>query len=737
MKVASVAQSSPSCCPQVNDFAKRFHVAGDDDDAAPNSDAAHAPEPGHDRTGGLGYYEFSFDEFDLTVPRTYDQGHRIQFSIAGINDALLEPGRFLRLAIKQMRYLGSGNKRFPKAWLDDNPRNGRYVHPQVLKERLPDSGGLDDTHTPPMAAAPCPWSELARARLLTLHRQETGDNIDTFLKMGFSEDAVSCASSHREQHIAECGHLPALWSAFNARIPGSTPMPIDMFLTEQSAVEMFEAMSMLIQSRYLVNVGVFTSDEKIETVVNKGEFFSIEQLNVPPFVIIDPESGDIFVLRERGGNVLSLIDDIVSKQLGRKVAEAFNAQSSSDADMGEPEIVLGLVPRETYETFGNINAHFRNLLALEILVHSLVELKLDKKFTNRKNHDRFAGMLSGALNQALQLSQLEEMYRGRCWWAVTRGELGHETEAMLQYNEQRGLSRDVLRSAWDYKLRQRISNKYIDQGEVSAKLVLDLLKDFHPTDAITFSINTTVTKRDIVGMIKTPMYHNGIEGSVVEARINALNSSYSNAFKGAPRLYSQKELDYMVTNVKGQTQRRKITARLLDGGSVFFLLDYMVSDDANKMNNAAESHASLCRVYLEESRPERSPGRVLVVEWLEGVFNNIYKLCAVPMLTYLSAYLRVQVEQREFSIENTFVIKGGNGPCAIIALYAANERMRRLVESRNQKHSKPYTLTEDKGKLYEVDLAYSLILNQAPSTPGHSNPAPQLSDRKRKRAPMS
>jgi len=195
------AESPSSYWPQVNDFAKRFNVVGDDDDAAPTTDAA--PEAGLDRTGGLGYHEFSFKEDDLTVPRTYDRGHLIQFGIAGINDALLEPGRFLRLAIKQMRYLGSGNKRFPEAWLDDKPRIGRYVHPQVLKERLPVSGGLD--HTPPMAAAPCPWSELARARLLTLHKQETGDNIDTFLEMGFSEDAVSCASSHREQHIAECG----------------------------------------------------------------------------------------------------------------------------------------------------------------------------------------------------------------------------------------------------------------------------------------------------------------------------------------------------------------------------------------------------------------------------------------------------------------------------------------------------------------------------------------------------
>jgi hypothetical protein len=130
----------------------------------------------------------------------------------------------------------------------------------------------------------------------------------------------------------------------------------------------------------------------------------------------------------------------------------------------------------------------------------------------------------------------------------------------------------------------------------------------------------------------------------------------------------------MMTNIKGTAQRKKLTSRLYWGKSVYFLMLHEVSMELSQKYKTS-SHASLCKVrYTRDSRQ-------LVVHWLEGVFANVYKLCAVPMLTYLSLYFNAVVRQIDYAFDKTLRTIVDAPYCGTIALYAAEERMRKEVSS--------------------------------------------------------
>jgi hypothetical protein len=138
-----------------------------------------------------------------------------------------------------------------------------------------------------------------------------------------------------------------------------------------------------------------------------------------------------------------------------------------------------------------------------------------------------------------------------------------------------------------------------------------------------------------------------------------------------------------------------------------------VSDKATELNEEAESHAALCKVTLSAPSKNKKDGSVkreIVVEWLEGVFENIYKLCAVPTLTYLSMYFGVDVRQIEFSHKKTLRIQSKKPSCVVKALYAANERMRTISDSHETSDWHSYVLTEEEADEYTRKLMYSLIL---------------------------
>jgi hypothetical protein len=501
-----------------------------------------------------------------------------------------------------------------------------------------------------------------------------------------------------------------LWTVFNVRSPASSPVVCKLFLDDgmKNRDKFYFSMQMLIQSRYLVNVGVYYFEDGIRSFT-QDEFFTKEELQVPPFVILVPSTGDVFVFTKLNGDVFSLFDSAESQSLGKTVGNEFR-RLSGEAQSGTnlhpwPVTIHGLVPEEIRVTMGSPNSNTRNTVALEILLHTLVGLDLGLD-TLADNKGRFSYLLAQSLNKCIAFPKFKLEYLERCCWAITRGELGHETEAMQRFNEKRGLEK-VKRSSWNFKKRMDASFLYSLNGRVRKDHVLDLLNDFHPSDAITFSNNVVVIKKDVMDLVEAPLC-DGVYDSVFLARVNALNTSYSD--NGGPRLYTQRELDYMMTQVMGMKQRKRLTSRLLKGGFVFCLLNYEISPEAKKLNENADDHASLCKVYLEGPSNE-IPKRHLVVEWLEGVFDNIFKLCAVPLLTYLSMYFGVQVKQIEYSRYRTLEIEDAPGPCVPTALYAANERMQRLVETRNRYDWEPYTLTLEEGQDYEFELVCSILFH--------------------------
>lgn len=707
---------------QINDYANQFQINSNRDnqpDPMPNQ------EPAAISLQGLGYHslpsDIALDDSTLVIPVDLDVSHeepfssKFTFALGGknksnmdyINKEIFEPGHFLRKAIEQMYYFPLDHHYMPTQWLEESAFEGRYVHPAILKERqsLTETEPLEDNYY-------CKWSELWRAHMLSEHSEEIGDNIDEFLLRQKGKTSFSIID-HLKEQTEQCEHLPVIWTVLNARSPTSLPETYKIFLSDFdiTGIIYYQAMLRLIQSRYLVNLCMYSLESRRISSVIRKTGFTKEELQVPPFVITVPSSGDIFVLTETNGDIFSLYDSAESLELGAKVGKAFRRMLAKHADKKplkplQPVMAHGLVSQEIGDMIGEPRNFTRTSVGLEILLHMLIShnLDLNSKF-------EFSKMLTRVLHLYSKLPDISIKYRERCVWAITRGELGHETEDMKRFNEKRGLQ-NVPRSSWNFKLRNIVTSEYVAKGSVSKEAVLELLNDFHPSDAISFSKYTVIHKEQFEGMIKAPLCGKGTYTVVSDARVSALNTAYSD--NGGPRLYTQGELDYMMSNVKGVKQRRRLTSRLLRGGIVFCFLIYYVTEEAKERNKRVESHACLCKLYLEAPSPEGQEikNRHLVVEWLEGVFDNKYKLCAVPILTYLSLYFGVQVKQREYSRYATLEIVRAEGPCVPTALYAANERMRKLVETQNRYDWEPYTLTLGEGRDYVFELACSLLFYQ-------------------------
>ena len=123
---------------------------------------------------------------------------------------------------------------------------------------------------------------------------------------------------------------------------------------------------------------------------------------------------------------------------------------------------------------------------------------------------------------------------------------------------------------------------------------------------------------------------------------------------------------------------------------------------ASSIKYKTSSHASLCKVrYTRDSRQ-------LVVHWLEGVFANVYKLCAVPMLTYLSLYFNAEVRQINYTMDKTLCVDAPH--CGTIALYAAEERMRKEVDSPDSSEWEGFQWQVSDADDYRTKLMISALL---------------------------
>jgi len=690
--------------PHINDHENRFRLSQRKLNRAPSTGNDSDTESDNGKEVGLGYAHAMSAEADanvddsIVIPFETDLGHLVVVDIQGINDEIFYPERFLKRAIEQMYNFCAENSTFhwPLPWLDYNFLKGRCIPFEILQERqpIPETERLSDF-------PPCTWSEHRRAQLIHECEREVASNIDVFVRAGIDNEYVEMANQLDSQYQSECTHLPILWSVFNVRTTTTLPVNRSLFLNDNHD-DFFEAMVALIQSRYLIDVALYDIYRHAVTLANKeshGNSFQKDQLLIPPLVVYAPSSEDVFVFSDLGGSVLSFCNKPDSLKMGRTVADALWAQCPWLSAQNSPTNhvkynVHGLVSNEICERL-NYSGTVMIPLRLEMVMHALVQDRTEN----------ISDVLTSMCHECLKFQNIESMYLARRWWAIARGELGNQTEAMDTYNRKRGLDPSTIeRSAWDFKKRTILSNAYSCYGAVDTNQVLDLLDDFGPTDAITFSNNNIIRKSDILAMVEDPM-SDGINAPVFNARADALNKAYSD--KGGPRLYTQKELDYIMTNVKGREQRRKLTLRLFWGKPAFFILDYGVTANAMAKNEDAGSHVSLCKVHLTGPEPNN---RVLVVEWLEGVFENIFKLCAVPILTYLSRYFGVEVRQVESSTQKTMLTKGEKSDCVPVALYAANERMRTLHESGNSRDWVPYNLSEAEAEEYVRELAYSLIL---------------------------
>jgi hypothetical protein len=582
------------------------------------------------------------------------------FTIGNINDELLEPGRFLIKAIEHMAAFGKYSKinYWPDHWLDGRDESERrYVHPQILRERQP-------TPMEPLRdVPPCTWTEHARVLLMRDHEDDIAYNIEEFLEKGMSDDCVKLATQMRAMLKAECNHLPLLWSVINMRTPNMLTQSLVTYMdNSDNFFHNLPFMVALIQSRYMINVATYNREnQKIKTIYEA--IFLNEMTLTFPLVVIDYTNGDIFFFFTPQDTMYSLYEH--RSRRGNEILKAIKRACpwlSEDENATKP--IHGLVSLEVEDILANYPMEVRLPLALELVCHAITELDFASDIDVQ-----LSTKLQNVFRKCSLIRNLKEMYKARIWWTITRGELGVQSEAMYKFNAMRCLA-EQKRSAWDYKQRYALSEKFTMNDWVSPDDVLTMLDDFNDTDIITFSNNTTIMKRNLMNDIMFPQETLGQSIRITDARIDALNRKYSG--NGGPRLYSQMELDYMMTNIKGTAQRKKLTSRLYWGKSVYFLMSHEVTM-ASIQKYKTSSHASLCKVrYFRDSRQ-------LVVHWLEGVFANVYKLCAVPMLTYLSLYFNAEVRQINYAMDKTLCVDAPH--CATIALYAAEERMRKEVSS--------------------------------------------------------
>jgi len=564
---------------------------------------------------------------------------------------------------------------FPRKWLDNrNESERRYVHPEILKER-------ETQPMKPLREGPaCTWTEHARALLMNAHEEYIAYNIEEFLEKGISNDRIKLAAELQSAIKAQCDHLPLIWSVLNMRFPGGVNKTEIAYVNDSDhAYTHSELMIKLVQSRYMINIVEYNNlKNKIEAA--KDAIFQRGNSLVFPLVVVDYEDGDIFFFLQRDDTMFSLYAGAEAQ--GNIILEAvknicpwWSDNSVNKARTIEP--ILELISAHSETCLSSYPKYIKVPLALEMLCHALIETNFSQDFKKQ-----LSSKLSKLFEECKQVSNLESAYAARMWWSITRGELGVQTEAMDNFNARRYLRNALIkRSAWDYKQRHVLS-KRIDS--VYPIQIYNMLEDFDDGDAITFSNNTIVYKYGVMNAIMDTTNTKGQDRNITKAQIDVLNRRYSD--NGGPRLYSQKEMDYMMTNISASAQREKLTSRLFHGKSVYFLMSHEVSS-ASIEKYGIYSHAALCRISYNRKE--------LVVQWLEGVFYDVYKLCAVPILTYLTLYFKTRVRQVQYSREQTVCT---NGPhCATLALYGAEARMRREKSGKD--------LSDWQGIELPVDLA--------------------------------
>lgn len=640
-------------------------------------------------------------------------------TIFDINNEILEPGRFLKQAIEHMVSFGLYNQPsyWPYKWLDSQGSSKRrFVHPNILKERQP-SRMVDLSDVPE-----CTWTEHERALLMHEHEEDISSNIEDFLQNGMTDELVTLAKDLTLKFKEECKHLPLIWSVVNIRIPNMVPRQQIVYLDSLENMQLLSAtMISLIQSRYMINIAVYDEiSNKITTLDNT--IFEHKFALAFPLVVVDKHIGNVFFIWHEEDILYSLYSD--TDELGNKVIKAikatcpwWNSGKNSKLDKEKKQRIHGLVSKDMKDIMDGYVIDVKVPLALEMVCHVLT-LVIPGENENI-DQGEMSLKLSTLIEHCPKNVNFQDKYDARMWWAIVRGELGVQSDAMTNFNDFRHIVQQK-RASWDYKQRYKISQAFTEHDWAIPADVFHLLDSFDDFDAISFSNNTVIRKADVIKAIVHPLTTNGSSVSVTHARVDALNRLYSD--KGGPRLYSQKDLDYMMTNIEGKPQRDKLTKRLYWGKPVYFILLHDVSL-ASTEKYGIESHAALCKVrYTNEqadtTNSRRRPKhhherRELVVQWLEGVFQDVYKLCAVPILTYLSLYFNAEVRQVQYSMNKTLCV---NGPyCAVIALYAANQRMLLDKKKKTQSDWDAFEMPVAEALDFRTRLMYSTFLMKLPN----------------------
>jgi hypothetical protein len=674
------------------------------DEWSSGSDMEIDEEDSEDDGSSAGVYNPALERNYKPVDNSFDYGDHFH-TISEINNELLEPGLFLTKAIRHMINFGKYNDPayLPRSWLDRNRDESkrRYVLPEILEERKP-------RYMKPLEDGPaCTWTEHARAKLMNAHEEHIAHNIEEFLEIGIDNDHIRLAAKLQAKHKAECDHLPLIWSVVNVRTPFWAPESVIAYMNESDHEWLHsEIMLTLIQSRYMINIAKYDiHDDKIEALTSNA-IFQIKIALVFPLIVVDNDEGDIFFFLKDDDKILTyyLYTETNKEAQAKIVLEAIRKTCPWWGNTYGSETMvhetISLVSAES-PVFSKCPKYIKVPLALEMLCHALTE---------SESTTYAEGQLSSKLNELIQECEghanFEAAYEARMWWSITRGELGVHTKAMENFNARRGLFISK-RSAWDYKKRHALSEKFTRDKWVSPLEVNNVLEDFNDFDAITFSNNTIVTKYTVINALVNPQDAYGQHLAITNSYIDTLNRHYSN--NGGPRMYSQRELDYMMTNIGASAQREKLTSRLFHKKSVYFMLSHEVS--LTSINQyGISSHSALCKVTYNQSA--HAPRRELVVYWLEGVFEDVYKLCAVPILTYLSLYFDARVRQVQYVKEQTVCT---NGPhCATLAIFAASRRMHHDVYSPDQPQSEGVELPVDHVLDFRSRLILSLIIPMLP-----------------------
>jgi len=481
-----------------------------------------------------------------------------------INLALLKPEEYLEEAIKHMYYLGLQNPTYPPEKVVPRGNNVRQVDREIFEEFF-----INQANVKIPKHSECTWTEIKRAQLMAGFNEKMWSNIDEFIISGIEDRNVLMALELDSKYRNNCSHLPILWSVFNVRTSNRNEDPCvhKVFLdAKPDESSLLSAMIVLISSRYLVNVVYYNaSKNELKTVTQCKTNLTLTKNN--PLVIIAIESGDVFLWMGGNSDILSVFD-CKEGTIGTNVLEIIQNLCKKRNLLEIPKQVHGLIPPNILEIL--IPSKYKAAFVMEILLHVLTVIyhnNNDSKAIDF-NKDELSSKLISMCNDTLKLQNLKSMYWARVWWAITRGEVGHETEEMKSFFKVRGIP-DKLRSSWDFDKRHNLSLQHSRHGSLEKKEILDMLKNFHDKDAITFSSNNTVLKLHVEQGISTNALDKGMYTAVIDPRIDAINAAYSTS--DGRRVYTQKELDYMMTQKEhGKNERDRLTRRLGLGASVFF-----------------------------------------------------------------------------------------------------------------------------------------------------------------------